>query len=243
MAFSSFWHQCYQTSQEVCPSVSAIDNINQHSDLSLEAMVNINDSLWLPSPMAGVSRKVLERQGGEQTLRATSLVAYQPGSVFSSHLHPLGEEILVLDGVFSDEQGDYPAGSYLRNGVGSAHAPFSEQGCLLLVKLQQFAPDDRRQVRQSILIDPTGNNSQSLKQQTLFEDYETVAFWHTVKGSKHTLPEDLNGFECLVISGQVTIEGIIYTQGQWLRLPIVRQRKMELSPGSQLWVKIHHIHS
>jgi hypothetical protein len=38
---------------------------------------------------------------------------------FSPMAIPGGEEILVLDGVFQDEQGSYPAGSWLRNPAGS----------------------------------------------------------------------------------------------------------------------------
>lgn len=66
--------------------------------------------------------------------RATSLVRYQPGSHFSAHEHGGGEEILVLDGVFEDEHGYYPAGSYLRNPPGSRHTPGSTEGCVIFVR-------------------------------------------------------------------------------------------------------------
>ncbi len=89
---------------------------------------------WQPSPAAGVWRKPLAREYREQG-HATSIVRYEPGSRFNTHPHPKGEEILVLEGVFSDETGDYPAGNYLRNPPGSSHAPFSEQGCIIFVKL------------------------------------------------------------------------------------------------------------
>ena len=56
---------------------------------------------WQPSPMAGVQRKPLSRSGAESG-HATSLVCYAAGSNFRSHPHPGGEEILVLDGVFSE---------------------------------------------------------------------------------------------------------------------------------------------
>ena len=95
--------------------------------------------------MAGVERRLLDRQGGE-VARATSIVRYLPGSRFERHIHGGGEEILVLEGTFSDELGDYPAGTYLRNPAGSAHAPSSESGCTLLVKLQQMHPADQGRV-------------------------------------------------------------------------------------------------
>src|SRR5918993_663748 len=92
---------------------------------------------WAPSPMAGVERRMLDRVGGE-VARATSIVRYAPGSRFSAHAHGGGEEFLVLEGVFSDEHGDFPTGSYVRNPPTSRHTPGSESGCTLFVKLWQF---------------------------------------------------------------------------------------------------------
>jgi len=107
--------------------------------------VAIHDLPWVASPAAGVERKLLEREGGE-VARATSVVRYAPGSKFETHTHGLGEEILVLDGVFSDESGDYGPGTYLRNPPGSSHAPFSREGCTLFVKLRYHDPQDQQRV-------------------------------------------------------------------------------------------------
>lgn len=117
-----------------------------NTDFSQRVVLHAADAVWVPSPMPGVSRRMLDRQGGELA-RATSLVRYAPGSRFSRHVHDGGEEILVLEGVFTDETGDHPAGTYLRNPPGSSHAPSSEPGCLLYVKLRHFAPDDTASVR------------------------------------------------------------------------------------------------
>lgn len=54
---------------------------------------------WQDSPMKGVSRRMLDRIGDE-VARATSIVRYDPGSHFSSHVHTGGEEFIVLEGVF-----------------------------------------------------------------------------------------------------------------------------------------------
>lgn len=101
---------------------------------------------WLRSPENGVERYLLDRVGDE-VARATSVVRYAPGAKFAAHSHGGGEEIFVLDGVFSDETGDWPAGSYLRNPPGSRHTPFSQAGCLLFVKLWQFTEGDDESVR------------------------------------------------------------------------------------------------
>lgn len=77
---------------------------------------------WVASPIAGIDRRMLDRVGAE-VARATTIVRYASDSQFSAHVHSGGEEILVLDGVFQDEHGDFPAGSYIRNPPQSRHTP------------------------------------------------------------------------------------------------------------------------
>jgi anti-sigma factor ChrR (cupin superfamily) len=104
-----------------------------HADLTQRVVMDTGALAWTPSPMAGVERRMLDRQGGE-VARATSIVRYAPGSRFERHVHGGGEEILVLAGVFQDDQGPYPAGGWLRNPPGSVHRPWSEAGCTIWVK-------------------------------------------------------------------------------------------------------------
>jgi anti-sigma factor ChrR (cupin superfamily) len=117
-----------------------------NADFTQRAAMHGTRLPWTPSPIAGVDRRMLERIGGE-VARATSIVRYAPNSHFSAHTHEGGEEFLVLEGVFSDEHGDFPAGSYVRNPPTSRHAPGSEPGCIIFVKLWQFDLDDRAHVR------------------------------------------------------------------------------------------------
>src|SRR5210317_2073117 len=117
-----------------------------HADLTQRAVVQSTALDWIPSPMPGVDRRMLDRNGAE-VARATSIVRYAPESFFSAHSHGGGEEFFVLDGVFSDENGDYTKGMYVRNPVGSRHTPFSKEGGTIFVKLHQFDPDDQASVR------------------------------------------------------------------------------------------------
>ncbi|QIZ78854.1 hypothetical protein HER31_08650 [Ferrimonas lipolytica] len=98
---------------------------------------------WQASPAVGVLRKRLFHRGGAESGVVSSIVRYEPNSDFAAHQHPQGEEILVLEGVFSDEHGDYPQGYHLLNPDGSCHTPFSQQGCTLWVKLRQYDGADR----------------------------------------------------------------------------------------------------
>ena len=119
-----------------------------NSDFTTRAAVHAARLDWTPSPILGVDRRMLDRIGDE-VARATSIVRYAPHSRFSAHTHGGGEEFLVLDGVFQDEHGDYPTGTYVRNSPATSHTPGSEPGCTLFVKLWQFEPDDRKPVAAS----------------------------------------------------------------------------------------------
>lgn len=81
---------------------------------------------WTQTPSKTVTRKRLECKGAYEAGRVTSVVKYEAGSSFPEHPHPSGEEILVLEGVFSDQTGHHKQGSYLLNPEGFRHAPFSE---------------------------------------------------------------------------------------------------------------------
>ena len=81
-----------------------------NTDFAERAVMRTQDMDWQASPSATVWRKRLDLLDGEYS-RVTSVVRYDPQSSFHAHGHPQGEEILVLGGVFSDEHGDYSAGS------------------------------------------------------------------------------------------------------------------------------------
>ena len=107
--------------------------MNLHDDYSQRIVLNHNDLPWVPSPEAGVQRRMLDRRGDE-VARATSIVRYEPGAKFAAHTHDLGEEIFVVEGVFEDEHGRYPQGSWIRSPHMSQHQPFIREGCTILVK-------------------------------------------------------------------------------------------------------------
>ena len=113
-------------------------------DFSKNVVIDTNKMDWISSPSEGVERKPLAGEEAESG-PTTSILRFPPGSSYKYHQHPLGEELIVLDGVFSDENGDYGKGNYIRNPPGSGHRPFSKEGCLLFVKLDQFDQQDKKQ--------------------------------------------------------------------------------------------------
>ena len=96
---------------------------------------------WVSSPSGSVWRKRVHLVGPPESGQVTSVVRYEPTSRFPAHDHPEGEEILVLDGVFSDEHGDWP-GTYLLNPEGFRHAPFPETRLPLVRQAQTVSPGE-----------------------------------------------------------------------------------------------------
>ena len=140
---------------------------------------------------------------GDEVARATSIVRYAPHSHFSAHTHGGGEEFLVLDGVFQDEHGDYPAGFYVRNPPGSSHTPGSEPGCTILVKLWQFDPDDRTQLRTDTvaLAFAPAPGLHGIERAPLFENVsERVRLERWAPGTAIDLPGH-GGIELFVLDG------------------------------------------
>ncbi|WP_094510636.1 cupin domain-containing protein [Synechococcus sp. MW101C3] len=213
-----------------------------HPDLSQRAVLDTSSLPWTASPMAGVERRMLDRRGDE-VARATSIVRYVPGSRFERHSHGGGEEILVLEGTFSDEQGDYPIGTYLRNPVGSSHAPFSEEGCTLLVKLHQMHPADQPR----LVIDTTREAwlpglVPGLEVMPLHAfGSEHVALVRWAPGTVFQRHGHPGGEEILVLAGVFQDVQGTYPAGSWLRNPPRSVHRPWSEAGCTIWVKTGHL--
>ena len=214
-----------------------------NADFGRRASVHGASLEWQPSPMQGVSRRMLDRIGDE-VARATSIVRYDPGSHFSPHVHGGGEEFLVLEGVFSDEHGDFPAGSYIRNPPQSSHTPGSEPGCTILVKLWQFDPDDRTHVR----ID-TGKMASlpavdrpGVEIMPLFRDRREDVRIETWAPNQDIELRPEGGIELFVLDGGFEEGGESFDRYGWLRLPVESPLRARAGPdGARVWIKSGHL--
>jgi hypothetical protein len=214
-----------------------------NADFSQRAVVHAAKLAWTPSPMAGVERRMLDRIGGE-VARATSIVRYAPGSRFSAHTHGGGEEFLVLDGVFQDEHGDFPAGWYIRNPPTSSHTPGSALGCTIFVKLWQFDPDDRTHVRidtaeKAYVAAP---KRPGVELMSLYQDRrESVRLERWAPDTEFFMPVAA-GMELLVLEGGFSEDGESFEAQSWLRLPTgARFRARAYASGCRVWVKTGHL--
>ncbi|RSF00451.1 cupin domain-containing protein [Achromobacter aegrifaciens] len=212
-----------------------------NADFSRNAIVTPEQYQWVPSPQHGVERMMLDRVGGEQA-RATSIVRYAPDSRFPPHAHPGGEEILVLSGTFSDASGDYPAGWYLRNPPGSAHAPSSRNGATILVKLGQMPADEQSVVRIDTRDPAAWTRERGGKICPLYSaSYEQTCLRRLPAHAPLPRTAAVDA-EILVLAGSIADGQASYPQGSWLRLARGAQAALDAgAAGATVYLKTNHL--
>lgn len=212
-----------------------------NADFSQRVLVRFEDSEWVPSPMPGVERKMLDRIGDE-VARATTIVRFALGSAFSAHTHDGGEEYLVLDGTFQDEDGDFPVGAYVRNPPTSSHTPAAQDGATILVKLHQFDLADRTQVQISTTSAAWMKAEDGTDTQALHKDArETVVIERWAPGQTRAL-DATGGLEVFVLEGGLTESGDTLSRWDWLRVPVGGQCVATAGvEGTRVWIKSGHL--
>jgi len=213
-----------------------------NTDISRRVVIDTAAEPWLDSPLRGVRRRMLERDGDE-VARATSIVRYAPGSAFSAHTHGLGEEFLVLEGVFSDEHGDYPAGTYVRNPPGSSHRPHSRDGCTLFVKLRQMDPEDQQVVRIDTAGAPwaPGGERGHLVMPLHSTERETVTLVKLEPGTRLERRHHPAGQEIWVLEGVLEDDDGAYPKETWLRNPPGSSYALRTHAGCVFYTKTGHL--
>jgi len=196
---------------------------------------------WSASPSGSVHRKRVHLVGPPESGQVTSVVRYEPMSKFPAHDHPDGEEILVLEGVFSDEHGDWGAGTYLLNPEGFSHAPFSDPGCIIFVKLRQFAGLERTHV----VLDTdaldweagavSGVSRKRLYEQPGFPDVMCLERWDPGIALGTVSYDD--GAELFVIDGEFIDEFGSHSSGTWIRLPTGSSHRPRTETGCTVYIK------
>lgn len=212
-----------------------------HGDLTRRVVVDTAAMRWTASPSATVWRKRVHRVGPAESGQVTTVVRFDAGATFHDHGHPDGEEILVLEGVFSDQAGDWPAGSYLLNPEGFRHAPFARTGCVLFVKLRQYPGRQRRHVALATAQLPwlaaaqPGVERKLLYQQPGFADVTALQRW--APGADPGPQNDPAGAEFFVLQGAFSDALGHYGTGCWLRLPAGFQHHPRTTEGCTLYCK------
>lgn len=216
------------------------DVLALNADMSRRVVIDSTRMPWQPSPSATVWRKRLHLYGAAESAQVTSIVRYEAGATFPVHDHPAGEEILVLDGVFSDEHGDWSRGCHLLNPEGFRHAPYSQEGCVIFVKLQQFAGAGRR--HQAVFSDTVerqpgdaaGIEVRHLYRQQGFAEQIWMENWAAGTSVERCYPD---GVEMLVIAGSLGETEAVHGRGTWLRLPAGATTAWHSAGGCHLYLQ------
>lgn len=213
-----------------------------NDDPSKRVVLRSAEMPWQPSPVAGIQRRLLARDGGEDA-RATSIVRYVPGATVPSHAHPQGEEIVVLDGEFADEHGIYPAGTYIKNPPGSAYAPRSTAGCTLFVKLRQMEDCDLER----IVVRPSDQQWRPglvsglavLALNQFGTTHTALVRW--APGTVFNKLQHFGGEEILVLRGTFQDEYGDYPSGTWIRSPHMSSHQPCSEPGCLIFVRVGNL--
>ena len=217
-------------------------SLNQ--DFTKRVVINTLIGEWHTSPSSGVERLYLERDNMGEFAKASSIVKFQPGSEFEDHMHDNGEEIFVLEGIFSDQYGDYPKGTYLRNPHNSNHVPFSKDGCKIFVKLRQFKKGDNISIVKNTL------NSEwlqglvpGLKVMPLHEyqtEHAAMVKWEP--NTRFNAHKHWGGEEIYVVDGVFYDQFGAYPKGTWIRSPHLSEHQpFTRSEGALILVKTGHL--
>ncbi|KEJ89814.1 cupin domain-containing protein [Sulfitobacter donghicola] len=211
-----------------------------NADFKSRVVIHSDQIEWVASPMPGVDRRMLDRIGDE-VARATSIVRYAPNSKFSAHTHTGGEEFIVLEGVFQDEHGDFPAGTYVRNPPTTSHTPGSDDGCVIFVKLWQFDMDDRTQFRKT-MAEELATPVNGVATAELHRDAREIVSYSHLDADAVLVNSGTGGIEMLVIDGSVSEGGETLGKGAWLRLPEGHALNVTAGPtGAKVWLKTGHL--
>ncbi|WP_237332796.1 cupin domain-containing protein [Zobellella iuensis] len=210
-------------------------------DFSQRLTLPYDASRWQPSPAAGVWRYPLEREQAESG-HVTSLVRFEPHARFPEHQHPQGEEFWVLEGTFSDENGDYPAGSYVRHPPRSRHGSFSDEGCVLFVKLNQFAEGDTGLLHLRPGQDLWITGEHGYRRLPLHKHAGvSTSLLDFPAGGRFPPCCYKHGLEILVLEGHLSEGPTRYPALSWLRFPPGTVPGLEADNHTRLWVRTGHL--
>ncbi len=214
-----------------------------NADFSAHVVVRTAEMAWRRSPSPSVWRKRLEHRGPAEAGRVTAVVRYDPRSSFPAHGHPGGEEILVLDGILSDEHGDWPAGSYLLNPDGFRHAPFSREGCVCFVKLRQYRGAEHVVVNSRTAPWQAGDlpGTEILPLYKNPDDAERIFLFRAPPGCDAPAHDHPGGEELFILEGSLTDEHGTYREGDWVRSPPGSGHDPYSTDGLLAYVKLGHL--
>jgi len=221
------------------PDGSAQGPKGLNTDFTRRAEMFSADMDWVDED--GRARKVLYRDLSGPAPRMTAVVRYPAGTRLPRHGHPAGEEVFVLDGVLEDDDGAYPAGSYVLLPAGSGHGTASRDGCTFFVRQGQYPGDGRpRVVLDTNAMDWQPGRIEGLESKVLFKDDATDELVRLVRVAPGCMVPDHahpHGEEAFLISGDVVDPRGTFGPGCWTRDPADSHHWARSEGGALLYVR------
>ncbi len=211
-----------------------------NANFFLPAIVETKILDWQVLAEASNKQKCLERVESNKS-QLTTLAQFSAGRTFKKFGHEGGVEFFVLSGVFSDADGDYSAGCYVRNPAKTYHSPFTRDGCIVLFKLGQFQPLDRKRV----VIHTSDSEAKwmsagepGVSRLDLHHFAEEAVSLYRIRAECWITFQNQNqGIELFVCEGSIFIDGDCYATGSWLRYPVGSKVKVRTKAGACLYIK------
>ncbi len=124
--------------EEMIAQITENEELSQPQPVANQTMLFKGESYKLPRALAHMefgstaqigklARARIQLNEGEVH---TSLLHIEPGGGVPEHTHNGFELTVLLDGTFSDDEGEYVAGDFIMLDGRHQHNPVSEQGCL-----------------------------------------------------------------------------------------------------------------
>ncbi len=209
---------------------------------SQRVVVEVPTLEWVDASTEGIQRQLIEFDD-DIVARSTSIERCAPGSFFEIHKHNLGEEILVLDGAFSDESGSFGPGTYIKNPAGSSLATKSATGCTLFVKRHHLdQADSQRTVidtRKSTWFPGLVPGLSVLPLSEFSTQHTALVSW--APGTQFNAHRHYGGEEIYVLEGIFEDEFGSYPAGTWMRSPHLSTHRPFSTIGCTILVKTGHL--
>lgn len=199
-----------------------------------KALINTNDLEWSNNKLKGVSKKLLSKINNEET----AIIKIEENCKLNTNSNTNSVEILVLEGTYINEYGEFKSGTYLRlSSEDEALVIAGKIGCIIFRKVNHFNDES-----ENIIIDT--NNTLWLKGHGnlgVMPLFEQTALVKWPKNEKFIPHKHWGGEEIFVLEGTFMDEYGMYPKGTWIRSPHLSEHFPYVEDETIIFVKTGHL--
>lgn len=203
-----------------------------NSDYEKKVFIDTNDLSWENQEQRGVYKKILSCKESEET----SLIKFEPDTTLNSKGKINSVEIFVLEGVYTNQFGDFEKGTYMYLPQEDEGKVQSKTGCVIFRKTNHF--DDA----QDIIVDTTSTQwqpGQGNLQVMPLGSQGALVKWP--KDERFVPHRHWGGEEIFVLDGIFMDEHGKYPKGSWVRSPHMSEHYPFVEEETIIFVKTGHL--